>query len=294
MSNYNDKYKLYHAPRLEWEKDRLSCDVFEITDRALIDNTANIELILSQYLIENYGYSEDDGDLLAHLVLVYNAVFRLNNSHFDSIYTSEGVVSTVNLGIDLHYYNWAGKTFIYIPLSNNLEFGKLSTINSDILVDDEVIENIRVEDPDNIEVREEIIEFKEREYDELAEEIEDLKKQVDDKNDAEETVSNELVENTESSRIDDTEKVSDTDDNSSDRDITDEIAEKEVVLEKKDEKIVELRDNLAADKNSLIEETVKFSKDSIKYIINKTSGNRVYGVIYNLQKDGSFINKSKG
>jgi hypothetical protein len=276
--NYSDKYRLFHRPKLEWEKQQLSCDVFEITEESLIDNIENIELIISEYLIMNYGYSSDDGDLLAHLILIYNAVFRADTSHFQGNYTSEGVVpgDIKNIGIDLHFYNWPGKTFIYIPLSDNLISGKLTNIDSDILIDDKVIENIKLEDENNIEFREEIIDFKEREFDEI---IQDVEKQKEDLIILKKSSDS---ENIDSNMID--EKIKDKES---------EIEETISDLEKKDEKILDLRDTLAEDKNELITNIKKSTTGAgFKYILNRQDGDTYFGQLINLSSDGVKLNKS--
>lgn len=280
--NYFDKYKLHHRPKLEWEDKPLSCDVFEITDIALIDNIENVKLILSQYLIDNYGYSIDDGDLLAHLLLVYNAVFRGDPSHFTEIYTSEGVLSqeTNSLGIDIHFFNWPGKTFIYIPLSNNLEIGKLSNVDTDILVDDKVIEHITVEDENNIEIREDIIDFKEREFDEITNELSEDKEELNELNITVDQDNGDKEINEESLGNDIEEKESI---------IEDKITE----LKEKDEKILELRDSLAEDKNELIVDNNKKTTDpGFLYILNRFDANSFYGQLLNLSTDGSKLNNS--
>ncbi len=281
--NYSDKYKLHHRPKLEWEKQPLACDIFEITDQALIDNIDNIELILSQYLIDNYGYLETDADLLAQLLLIYNAVFRGDASHFANNYTTEGVISDDinNVGIDLHFYNWPGNTFIYIPLSDNLVLGKLDNIDSDIIIDDKVIENITLENENNIELREDIIDFKEREFDEISQDVEQDKEDL-----------NTLIIESQDEIVDDNnvDKIT----------IEEKIKEKESIIEektadlvKKEEKILELRDTLAEDKNEIITETKNSSTGGgFKYILNRQDGNTYFGQLINLSADGNKLNKS--
>lgn len=273
-ANYSDKYKLHHRPKLEWEVQPLSCDIFEITDTALIDNINNIELIISQYLMDNYGYLEADADLLAQLLLIYNAVFRGDASHFNTNYTTEGVVSSDidNIGIDLHFYNWPGNTFIYIPLSDNLILGKLNSIDSDIIIDDKVLENIKLENENNIEFREDIIDFKEREFDEISQDVE---QDIEDLNTL---ILGSEDENVDKNIIDGKEA---------------EIKEKVADLDKKDKKILELRDALAEDKNELIIDKKKSSTNgSFNYILNRKSGNTYFGQLINLSEDGHKLTKS--
>ncbi|WP_187759722.1 P83/100 family protein [Thiospirochaeta perfilievii] len=282
-ANYSDKYKMYHRPKLEWEENIMSCDVFEITSKALIDNSNNIELIISQYIMDSYGYNIDDADLLAHLILMYNAAYRLDQKHYSDYYTTESIISTENLGIDLSYYNWPGKTYIYIPLSNNISFGKLSNIDSDILVEDKIIEKITVDDTNNIEIREDIIEYKERELEEVIENLDELKESLNQIEQPNQPNEPEIIND----------KVEEKPEDVAAKELKKEILKVQEDILEKDEKIVELRDNLADDKNEQIVEIKKTNSSSnFKYIMNRVNGDSYSGIIVNLDQDGNIINKS--
>lgn len=275
-ADYSGKYVIYHRPKLEWEKNIKSCDIFKITSTALIDNVDNIELILSQYLIDNYGYSLNDSELLAHLLVIYNAVYRADPKHLSENYTVEGAIveDIENIGLDLQYFNWPGKTNIFIPLSDNIDMGSLTNIDTDEIIDSNIIVAIKLDEEDQIELREEIIEFKEREYDEVSEEIDEEKALIDD------LVQEITVENKE--EIEETIKEKE-----------EIIAEKEEVLEDKEELILELRDDLSEDKNNLIvkdeENTVG---ETFPYIINKIVKGQKHGQLINISNMGIKVEES--
>ncbi|MBN2618627.1 MAG: hypothetical protein JXR64_10005 [Spirochaetales bacterium] len=272
--NYNNKYNLYHRPKAEWEDNLKSADILEITKDSQIDNIANIKLIISQYLIDNYGYSEKDADLLAYLIVIYNAVYRGDAEHFSKNYSAETVISNNSefLGIDLQYFNWPGKSFIYIPLSNNIYLGKLSNIDSDTLIDEKIINIIKLEDPESIEIREDIIDLKEREFDELASEI---------ANDIS-IIKNSDENVTEDKSLEDVPTLA----------LESEIEKKEALLSEKEDLILELRDNLAEDKNKLI--TLEKS-DTLKLVTSllvRDSGSGILAEFVKIDQYSNIVNKS--
>jgi len=287
--NYNNKYIINHFPKTEWEIRELTCDIFEISNTALIDNSNNIELIISQYLIDNYKYNLDDADLLAHLILVYNAVYRGDYDHYSTIYTSESRIESdaSKLGIDVNYSKWPGNTFIYIPLSDKINIGKLDSINSDILIEDEVIKRIKLQDENSIELREQIVDFKEKELDEITTDLDNKKSELEileSSVDSSNTDKNiETIENSEEILNDNSEKIIT---------LQSEVVDKEVLIEKKEEQITKLRDNLAEDKNSLIKSTTNDNKKYYTFILNRSDAENYFGQLVNLDDSGAVINRS--
>lgn len=266
-ADYSGKYIISHRPKLEWEKGKKSCDIFSISLTALIDNIDNIELIISQYLIDNYGYSLSDSDLLAHLLVIYNAVYRGDVNHLNENYTVEGSIVDNHefIGIDMKYFNWAGKTNIYIPLSDHISLGRLSNIDTDKVIDEKVIESIRINNDNNIELREDIVEFKEREYDEISNELDEDKESLEllmtdiDRSNME-ALDNKVVQ----------------------------ISEKEKDLDTKESRILELRDELSDDKNDLIVTNILSSTgNTFPYILNRTVGSKMLGQLVKISKAGN-------
>lgn len=284
-ATYEDKYFLYHRPKAEWEKELKSADIFHIGEKALIDHIDNIELILSEYLIKNYGYTKEDGDLLAHLITLYNAVYRGDVEHYGNSYSSEAYVTenSDNLGLDLHYSNWPGISYLYIPLSSSIYIGRLNTVDSDEIIDDKVISLLTEKNEDSIELREDIVDLKEREFDELKaellidlESLQELEALLVDKK-ATEDITAEEIEQLESVIED---KKS-------------EIEEKVEEIEEKEETILELRDDLAEDKAELVEEVKKSSKlDTFNFILTKNVGDETLGQIVKVDTEGSIKTRS--
>jgi len=281
--NYNDKYLMDHYLKLEWENDLKSCDLFTISSTALIDNIENIKLILSQYLIDLYEYSEDDSLLLAKLLLVYNAVYRADGAHYSEGYTNIAInlSSPENLGIDLSYYNWPGKTHIFIPLSDNIEIGKLSTVDTDQIIDSSVIDHIKINNENDIALREDIVEYKEREFDEIKTEVFQEKIELDDKI---VEIKDELIADPDNNELIQELEVLETE--------VEMVDVKEIKLKKKEEKILELRDDLAEDKNDLIEKkTSTVVGELLTFILNKKSGNTILGEVVDISETGVIINR---
>lgn len=284
-ADYSGKYFMFHRPKLEWEEMINSCDVFKISEEALIDNIENIKLILSQYLIDSYGYSIEDSDLLAQLLVVYNAVYRGDAEHFKTFYTTEGVVTDEirHLGIDRHYYNWPGKTNIYIPLSSTLIPGKLTNIDTDNILDSDVIDYIKENEEDEITFREEIVEYKEREFDEVKKDIDDKEKVILEKK--EEIESRIEVSEEDESLKSQLEEV---------KVELEEIEDERKDLEEKEEKILELRDEIAKDKNADISsEAPLIQENKIVFILNKNIGGEKYGQVIYINNSGDIITKGE-
>lgn len=274
-ADYSGKYLMAHRPKIEWEQNKNSCDILQITSSALIDNVNNIELILSQYLIENYGYTLDDGNLLAHLLVIYNAVNRGNVEHISSFYTSESVLTNdpTFLGLDLQYQNWPGQTYIYIPLSDKISLGKLTNINSDLLVTPTVINSIKLKDDKDIELREDIIDFKEREFDEISIDIENSEIKIKELKIINENKEDVIIK----------------------KEI--EVVEEEIIsskeeLKEKETNILELRDDLAEDKNKLIiNDNQNISLPEFPYIVNRVVKSEIHGQLVHINIDGNVIKR---
>lgn len=295
-SDYAGKYKMFHSPSLEWEKVR-TCDVFNITETALIDNINNVELILSQYLIDQYGYSLEDADLLARLLTIYNAVYRGNEEHYLNTYTSESakLENSEHLGIDTKYYNWPGKTYLYIPLAENIISGDLSNIDSDLFIEDDVIDHIKDTSDDSIELREEIIEFKERQIDEKVEqldmELEVMELELEVLEDQLEEMELEQMD-LEPMPLEDELQVKELEENIEELQAEiEEVKEEKEELKKTEEKVLDLRDDVAVDKNQEIEEKVEL-KSAVLFLKNSSVRGTKMGQFLKLSDDGDVVASS--
>lgn len=163
-------------------KDKLDADIFIIGSTATVDHINNVRRIISGYLESAYGYSTRDADTIAVFVTVYNAVYRGNLNYFSAKY-KEAVtrnLSSSNVGISTDYQEWPGRTQIVIPLSD--VNGGLSTIDTSIISDRNVVKSMQEDDGKNIDARKDMVDIKEREADNASEEAQEAQKQAAEEN----------------------------------------------------------------------------------------------------------------
>jgi hypothetical protein len=284
-SVFFDKYSMYHIQKKEFEENLKSTDVFVIEDNALIDNTSNIILILSQYLIEFYNYSLEDSRIIAKMILYYNAVYRGDSKHYNSTYTSSGYfpLDLTHLGIDTRYYNWPGQTNIYIPISNEILINKNPIVDSDTFFETETMEYIRDNSPDSISFREEIIEYKEKELMNRALELKEQKEEII------ENIS--ILEKQIEVQTDDLEVKEIQASISELKSEINEIEAKEEKIKNVDNKVLNLRDDVAEDKNK----DIVIERNTIKHLflnIKKNSKGDLGELVY-IDEYANIIAKSQ-
>ncbi|MBQ6781270.1 MAG: hypothetical protein IJP62_08560 [Treponema sp.] len=176
---YAPKYSVIHAVDAE-ESGKLDADILVLGPNAAVDHIKNLRRIISAYLTAAYGYSNADADTVATFVTVYNAVYRGNLDMFQKKYKK---VVTDNLtkdkvGIALSYRDWPGKTQLVIPLYDIN--GGLSTVDTSVISDKEVIESMKEDDDKGIEERKGMVDLKEREADNAAERAAEAQKKADE------------------------------------------------------------------------------------------------------------------
>ena len=176
---YAPKYSVIHAIDPE-EKGKLDADILILGPNAIVDHITNLRRIISAYLTAAYGYSRADADTVATFVTVYNAVYRGKLDMFQQKYKK---VVTDNLtadkvGIALTYREWPGKTQLVIPLYDIN--GGLSTVDTSVISDKEVINSMQDEDDKGIEDRKGMVDIKEREADNAAEKAAAEQKKADE------------------------------------------------------------------------------------------------------------------
>ncbi len=158
------KYQVIHCVDPS-ETGKLDADIFIIGASSTVDHIKNVRRIIEGYLIAAYGYSNQDAATVATFVTVYNAVYRGNIKTFEQKYKK---VVTENLtedkaGIALSYRDWPGKTQIVIPL-NDIK-GGLSTVDTSVISDKQVVQSMQSEDDKGINTRKDMVDIKEREAD---------------------------------------------------------------------------------------------------------------------------------
>ena len=141
--------------------NKLDADIFGLGANTGVDHIRNLRTIIQGYLQEAYDYSAQDAALLAEYVTIYNAVYRGNWDYFSDRY-KKPVVGNLNpqqAGLATRYTEWPGKTLMLIPLG----MGGISSIDTSLISDSRVVEEMRREDDKGIEQRRNMVDLKERE-----------------------------------------------------------------------------------------------------------------------------------
>ncbi len=177
---FQGKYTVIHAVDPD-KNGLLDADIFIIEKTAQVDHIRNLRSMIGAYLETYYEYNREDAALLAEFITIYNAVFRGNMDYVKTKY-NELVISYLvpeKIGMAKVYSEWPGKTMILIPLSEFAEKGRLASLQSDELTEDQVIEEMRTEEDMGIDERRGMVELKEREVVETRQEIAEERQQLD-------------------------------------------------------------------------------------------------------------------
>ncbi|MDR2019835.1 MAG: hypothetical protein LBQ14_03625 [Treponema sp.] len=151
--------------------DRLDADIFGLGVDVGVDHIRNLRTIIQGYLQESYGYSAEDAALLAQYITIYNAVFRGSWDYFDSRYKRPALaeLNPEKAGLSIRFDEWPGRTLMVIPLGTGRS-GSLSAIDTGSIGSREVVEELRREDDRGIEQRKDMVDLKEREAEQAAQE----------------------------------------------------------------------------------------------------------------------------
>ena len=179
-ATYAGKYRVIHAIDEGVDKG-LDADIFIVLPGAEVDHIVNMRYMIGGYLMAAYDYDREDALLLAEFVTIYNAVFRGKMDFFSGKYKQ---IVTRNLradaaGIFTLYTDWPGKTQMVIPLTKKTTNGGLGSLDTDVLTEDEVIEEMRTQDDRGLDSRKDMTELKEREIEEAQREIEEEQEDID-------------------------------------------------------------------------------------------------------------------
>lgn len=172
-----NKYYVVHAVD-DTEKGKLDADILFIGPDATVDHIKNLRRIISAYLSSAYGYSEKDADTLAVFVTVYNAVYRGKYDVYESKYKSIVIknLSQNNCGLAVNYKDWPGKSEIVIPLYDVT--GGLSTVDTSVISDSEVVDNMKEDDDKNVDSRKDMVDLKEREAEKASDKAQEAQKKA--------------------------------------------------------------------------------------------------------------------
>lgn len=169
------KYSVIHAIDPS-EKGRLDADIILIGSDATVDHIDNLRHIIASYLVAAYGYSEKDAETVAVFVTVYNAVYRGNLDTFQKKYKKIVLdnLTSASCGLSVNYSDWPGKSQIVIPLYD--VNGGLSTVDTSVISDTQVVKSMQEDDDRNVESRKEMVDIKEREAENAAKKAQEAQK----------------------------------------------------------------------------------------------------------------------
>ena len=178
----NARYSVIHAVD-STVKEKLDADILIIGSQSVLDHVNNLRRIITGYLSAAYNYSESDADTLAVFITVYNAVYRANIGAFLDKYKA---VVTDSLdpnycGLSVDYRDWPGKTQIVIPLYD-VSNGGLSTIDTSVISDKNVISSMKEDDDMNISSRKNLVDIKERESEDASQNAKNAQRQAVEEN----------------------------------------------------------------------------------------------------------------
>lgn len=179
MTNTGDanKYSVIHAIDPS-ESGKLDADILLIGPNATVDHIKNLRYIIASYLSSAYGYSEQDAETVAVFVTVYNAVYRGNTEYFAKKYKNivNSNLTADKCGLALNYKDWPGKSQIVIPLYDVK--GGLSSVDTSVISDKEVVKHMQEDDDKNVESRKQMVDIKEREAEEATEKAQEAQKKA--------------------------------------------------------------------------------------------------------------------
>lgn len=173
----SEKYYVIHCID-ENASEALDADIFILGKNAQVDHIRNLRHIIASYLSKAYGYEYEDSYTIATFVTVYNAVYRNNLDYFKSKY-KEIVVKNLDsekIGISVSYKEWADQSQLVIPLADIN--GGLSTIDTSVISDKNVVNSMQEEDDKGIDERKNMVDIKEREADEAEEKARESQKEA--------------------------------------------------------------------------------------------------------------------
>lgn len=172
-----NKYSVIHAIDPS-ESGKLDADILLIGPNATVDHIKNLRYIIASYLSSAYGYSEQDAETVAVFVTVYNAVYRGNTEYFAKKYKNivNSNLTADKCGLALNYKDWPGKSQIVIPLYDVK--GGLSSVDTSVISDKEVVKHMQEDDDKNVESRKQMVDIKEREAEDATEKAQEAQKKA--------------------------------------------------------------------------------------------------------------------
>ncbi len=178
---YHLKYSVIHADS-DQDPDKLAADIFYIDKRAQVGHINYVRLMLRGFLETKYGYSSRDSRTLAVFITYYNAVYRGDMEYFDSQYKQIVTrnITKNNAGISTLYNEWPGRTAMVIPLTDEAQRNNINSLDTSLLTDDKIIEDMRKETDMSIDERKDMVDLEKKQLDEKKSDLD--KKKTDQEN----------------------------------------------------------------------------------------------------------------
>ncbi|MDR2595979.1 MAG: hypothetical protein LBC76_01540 [Treponema sp.] len=174
-SGASNRYFVIHNVSA-YEDGKLDADIFGLGVDTGVDHIRNLRTIIQGYLQAAYDYSEKDAALLAEYITIYNAVYRGNWDYFTKKYKTPVINDLVRekAGLSIRYDEWPGRTLIVIPLGS----GGLSSVDTSVISDSRVIEELRKESDQSVPQRQDMVDLKEREAEEAQRRAQDEREAI--------------------------------------------------------------------------------------------------------------------
>lgn len=267
------KYRVIHVVAPE-EPIGFDADIYIIEPEAEVDHVNNVRLMLSGYLQSAYDYSDTDAALLAEYVTYYNAIYRGDMGYLREKYKDAVMqhVDESNVGIAVVYSDWPGNTRMLIPLTGVPVEGRLGTLDSEELANQEVTEELRAREDRGVEPRKGMVELQEREIDETREELAEREEALEEEEQQLEEEQRQIEEEREQSAAqlettEDEERIAAIEEQETERaEREEEIREREEQIEEEREQIEEEREAVEEREERLAEERERIAEDEREII----------------------------
>ncbi|HOF00823.1 MAG TPA: P83/100 family protein [Spirochaetota bacterium] len=247
---FGDKYSIVHA--IDQSTDKYDSIIFSIDKDSRVDHIDNVRLIVSSYLEKKLGYKRADAATLAKFATFYNAVYRGKVDYFSTKYNAPTLsyIDTTNAGISTKYSEWAGKTKLIIPLTEDAKKGNISSLDTSEISDKNVVTELRKTEDMGIEDRKDLVEIKEKEVEQKKKEA--LKTEISiDKKQTELDKKSQEIAKKEDKLAEEKKAVETIQDASEKQKKEQEIAKKEEAIAQEKEKLTTEQTKLTEDKTTL-------------------------------------------
>jgi hypothetical protein len=254
------KYRVLHIVSPEIDSG-LDADIFIIESGAAVDHINNLRTIIAGYLENAYGFSVRDSYLVAEFISYYNAVYRGDMQMVKDRY-KEPVAAALNpekIGLDTHYSNWPGKTQILIPLraGSSVREDSSPVVDTGTITDQQVIDEMRKEDDQGIESRQDMVELRENEIDRDQAGLDEKREEIESRDEAiEEELS--VISEKESSGETLTPEEEETkaaleEEKAAIEEEKAAVEEEQTQIDQRTEEVLQMRDDISEDKNKELE-----------------------------------------